>query len=122
MQMFPILLSLALINTQTNAAPLPEGCALHMSETGKMVTLKGVVDPKGWRHGTYKMNIVAQQGGNRSVSRQSGSFDDSNAETANGLIVLSTTTLYVSKGSRLAVTLQIEDGDRHQSCSFDYER
>ncbi|KKM16642.1 hypothetical protein LCGC14_1683810 [marine sediment metagenome] len=122
MRMFPILLSLALINTYASATPSPEGCTLRITETGKMVMLQGVVDPQDWPQGTYEMGIMTQQGSNRSVSRQTGRFDGSNAKTTDGSLVLSTVTMYVSDGGRLAVTLQIAAGDRNQSCSFDYER
>ena len=120
--MSPILLFIAFVNTQAIATPASEGCALRMSETGSMITLQGVVDPKYWPSGSYEINIESRQGGNRSLSRQAGRFDGNNAKTADGSLVLSTTKMYISEGGRLTVILQIEDGDRNQSCSFDYER
>lgn len=112
----------AFIVTLTNHTPSPGGCDLRMLENGNVVRLQSVVDPQDWPYGTYEMSIMTQQGSNRSVSRQSGRFDGSNAKAKDGSLVLSTVTMYVSDGGRLAVTLQIEDGDRNQSCSFDYER
>lgn len=122
MKMFPILLPFALIATQAVASFSAEGCALRMSENGNLVTLQGVVDPRDWPRGDYEMTLDAQQGGNRSLSRQAGAFDNVSAAISKGMLVLSTTTMHVSVGGRLAVTLHVKDENRIVSCSFDYER
>ncbi|WP_394414280.1 curli-like amyloid fiber formation chaperone CsgH [Sulfitobacter sp. 1A12126] len=93
-----------------------------MFATDNMATVQGVLDPHVWPQGTYEMNIETQKGNNRSFSRQAGKFDRHNPKTADGSLVISTITTYISDGSRLTVTLQVEDGTRNQSCSSDYER
>ncbi|MGJ8544706.1 MAG: curli-like amyloid fiber formation chaperone CsgH [Sulfitobacter sp.] len=125
MKMVPALFPLALIAAQVGAvgaAVSPEGCALRVQESGNLVTLQGVVDPRDWPQGNYEMILEARQGSNRSLSRQAGAFDAAGASTSKGLLVLSTTTTHVSIGGRLAVTLHVADGHRNVSCSFEYER
>lgn len=121
MKLILTLISIALIATQAVATAPPESCTLRMSENGSFIMLQGVVDPQSWPRGEYEMTIEARQGGNRSLSRQAGAFDVA-AMTADGMLVLSTTTTYVSDGGRLAVTLHINDGTRNTVCSLDFER
>jgi len=122
MTMFLTLLPLSLIVSQAAATPSPEDCALRMSENGNMVTIQGVVDQQGWSRGNYQMQIETRQGGSRSLSQQAGVFDDQSPKTADGLLVLSTTTTYISDGGRLSVTLYVEDEDHNASCSLNFER
>jgi len=122
MTIFLALLPFSFIAPQTDAAPTLDNCALHMSENDSIVTIQGVVNPNDWSQGSYQMQIEARQGGNQSLSRQAGNFDQSNIRADDGSLVLSTATLYVSDGGSLFVTLTVEDEDRNVSCSFDYER
>ena len=121
MKMFPTLFVLALSAAHASATPSSESCSLRMSENGNFVTLQGVVDPQIWPRGTYDMTMEVQQGGNKSLSRQAGAFGEG-TPSEDGLLVLSSTTVYVSDGGRLTVTLDIKDGNRNASCSLDYER
>lgn len=121
MNMSLTLLLLAMVATQTNSAPLGENCALHMSENGNVVTLQGVVDPQDWPQGSYKMQIDARQGGSRSLSQQAGQFGGEHTQSDGGFLVLASTTMYISNGGRLTVTLHVKGGDHSTSCSFDYE-
>jgi hypothetical protein len=123
MKMFPTLFSFALIATHAVATPSEEICVLQMSINGNMVTLQGIVDPQDWSWSNYELIIEARKGANRSLSRQAGKFGDETTQTSRGLLVLSTTKLFVPDGSGLTATLHVEDenADRSVSCFLDYK-
>ncbi|MEN9062706.1 MULTISPECIES: curli-like amyloid fiber formation chaperone CsgH [Ponticoccus] len=109
-----------LTSTQLEGVP-SKNCIIRMSEDGNFVTLQGVVDAAQWPSGTYSMAVEARQAGSRSLSRQGGKFDGAR-QSMDGMLVVSSTTVYLSKGSRLAVSLKIEGAERQTTCSLAYER
>jgi hypothetical protein len=121
MKLLSASLAFGLMTAAAVAASSQRDCMLRMSEDGSLVTLQGVVDAELWAQGTYDMTIETKQGGNRSLSRQAGAFDQT-ARAPDGFLVLSTTTVYVSEGGRLTVRLNVDDGTHTTSCSLDLER
>lgn len=119
MKLFLVIVPLALLATIPQAST--DGCVIRVTEAGSLVTLQGVVNAQSWPRGTYAMTIQARQGGNLSLSRQAGAFDDTE-QAADGALVLSASTVHVGDGGQLVVNLTIDDGTRNASCSLDYGR
>ncbi|MBR2656313.1 MAG: hypothetical protein IKD58_07475 [Loktanella sp.] len=101
--------------------PVISPCAIHVADAGGYVTFQGVVTAANWSHGNYDMMIESRQGGNMSLSRQSGAFDVS-AQAEDGAIILSATTVRVGDGGQVIVRLSVRDETRSTTCSREYKR
>ncbi|MCG7493169.1 curli-like amyloid fiber formation chaperone CsgH [Thalassobius sp. Cn5-15] len=116
-----LLITLAVSSAVSADDARAQDCSIHLKENENLVTLQGAVDPQIWTAGTYTLLVETRQNGNVSLSQQAGAFEGGTHQTQE-ILVLSTTTIYLSRGSQLNARLKINDGKQRSSCSLSYRK